>query len=66
MMQVENEFGSYGNVMTNPLDKQYMEYLVSLARTCLGDDVVLYTTDGGDIGYMSRGSLNGSAVRCCL
>ena len=81
MVQMENEYGSYGNVMANPLDKQvstrwsagfvpsliscraqYMEHLVTVARKYLGQNVILYTTDGGDVGYMSRGTLNGSAV----
>ncbi|KAA0145568.1 hypothetical protein FNF28_07864 [Cafeteria roenbergensis] len=62
MVQIENEFGSFGDVAGNPLDKQYMEYLVKMARQHLGDNIVLYTTDGGSVGYMSRGSLNGSAV----
>jgi beta-galactosidase len=62
MVQVENEFGSYGNVQSNPSDKMYMEHLVQLARANLGEDVIIYTTDGGNLGYMSRGSLNGSAV----
>ena len=62
MVQMENEYGSFGNVASNPLDKQYMEHLVAKARQHLGNDVVLYTTDGGSLGYMTRGSLNGSAV----
>jgi len=62
MVQVENEFGSYGNVVTNPKDKQYIEHLVILARSHLGNQVILYTTDGGNTGSMSRGTLNGSAV----
>lgn len=62
MMQVENEFGSYGNVQTNPADLKYMQHLVQLAREKLGEDIILYTTDGGDLSYMTRGSLNGSAV----
>ncbi len=62
MVQMENEFGSYGDVQTNPLDLQYMLHLVALARQYLGNDVVLYTTDGGDEAYMSRGTLNGSIV----
>ncbi len=45
MVQMENEFGSYGNVLTNPLDKRYLEYLVQLARQLLGPNVVLYTTN---------------------
>ncbi|CAA0821140.1 Beta-galactosidase 17 [Striga hermonthica] len=40
MVQVENEFGSYGD------DKDYLHYLVELAKRHLGDDVILYTTDG--------------------
>ena len=40
-LQVENEFGSYGDVSTNPADKQYMEHLVSVARTQLGNNLVL-------------------------
>lgn len=59
MMQIENEYGSYGNVAVNPLDRQYMEFLLSLARSLLGDSIILYTTDGGDTGYMSRGTLPG-------
>lgn len=62
MMQVENEFGSYGDVSTNPADLQYMQHLVGLARRYLGSDLILYTTDGGSLSYMTRGSLNGSAV----
>lgn len=84
MVQIENEYGSYGNVQANPLDKQYMEYLLTLAKQVSGEcaedpagagvtrvrssaqtlgqdpaDVVYYTTDGGDTGYMSRGTLPG-------
>lgn len=62
MVQIENEYGSYGNVASNPLDKQYMEFLLSLAKQTLGadpGDVVYYTTDGGDTGYMTRGTLPG-------
>eukprot|EP01064_Diplonema_japonicum_P015192 TRINITY_DN22959_c0_g1_i1.p1 TRINITY_DN22959_c0_g1~~TRINITY_DN22959_c0_g1_i1.p1 ORF type:complete len:779 (+),score=175.20 TRINITY_DN22959_c0_g1_i1:42-2339(+) len=63
MLQVENEFGSYGNVESNPKDKQYMEYLVQLVHQNLGQDAVkIYTTDGGNTGYMSRGSLKGDVV----
>jgi len=63
MMQVENEFGSYGNVAQVPADRRYMEHLVALAHGRLGEgSVVLYTTDGGSLDYMARGSLNGSSV----
>jgi hypothetical protein len=43
---MENEFGSYGDVSTNPSDKQYMEHLVGVARSFLGPNIILYTTDG--------------------
>lgn len=66
MVQIENEFGSYGNVASNPLDRQYMEHLRSLVLTHLLDNnpanCIIYTTDGGNTGYMSRGTLPGGAV----
>ena len=61
MVQVENEFGSYGDVSTRPADKQYLEHLIAIARAYL-NDTILFTTDGGDTGYMSRGSLKGGDV----
>uniref|UniRef100_A0ACD5U0X7 Uncharacterized protein n=1 Tax=Avena sativa TaxID=4498 RepID=A0ACD5U0X7_AVESA len=51
MVQIENEFGSFGN------DKRYLHYLVLLARRYLGNDVILYTTDGGTIGTLKNGSI---------
>uniref|UniRef100_A0A452ZPD5 beta-galactosidase n=1 Tax=Aegilops tauschii subsp. strangulata TaxID=200361 RepID=A0A452ZPD5_AEGTS len=36
MVQIENEFGSFGD------DKNYLHYLVQLARRYLGNDIVLY------------------------
>eukprot|EP00947_MAST-08B_sp_MAST-8B-sp1_P001809 g1809.t1 len=69
MVQVENEYGSYGDVSTNPADKKYLEHLVELASSLLGNSAVgkfeavqLYTDDGGNSGFMTRGSLNGSSV----
>lgn len=41
---------------------KYMEHLLFLARKHLGQDVVLYTTDGGAESYMRRGSLTGGEV----
>ena len=38
--QVENEYGSYGDVSTNPLDRQYLEHLVKLASDSLGNSAV--------------------------
>ncbi|OMO66266.1 Glycoside hydrolase, family 35 [Corchorus olitorius] len=36
MVQIENEFGSYGD------DKAYLRHLVKLARGHLGEDIILY------------------------
>ncbi|KAK6125040.1 hypothetical protein DH2020_041218 [Rehmannia glutinosa] len=56
MVQVENEFGSYGD------DKAYLHYLVKLARRRLGDDIILYTTDGGTRETLTKGTIPGDAV----
>ncbi|KAL4554058.1 hypothetical protein LXL04_039832 [Taraxacum kok-saghyz] len=56
MLQIENEFGSYG------VDKNYMHHLVNLARSHLGDDLILYTTDGGNRDTLTKGTINGDAV----
>jgi len=61
-VQVENEYGSYGDVSKNPLDKKYLLHLINRARFHLGSNVVLFTTDGGDVSFMTRGSLRGSSV----
>ncbi|PVH62072.1 hypothetical protein PAHAL_3G198700 [Panicum hallii] len=52
MVQIENEFGSFGD------DKNYLHYLVQLARRYLGNDIVLYTTDGGAMGNLKNGSIS--------
>jgi hypothetical protein len=54
--QIENEFGFFGNAAKNPLDKQYLEILVALAREVLGNNVILYTTDGGTLENMQKGA----------
>ncbi|XP_066366539.1 beta-galactosidase 8 [Miscanthus floridulus] len=51
MVQIENEFGSFGD------DKNYLHYLVQLARRYLGNDIILYTTDGGAMGNLKNGSI---------
>mmetsp|Transcript_26095 Transcript_26095/g.62872 ORF Transcript_26095/g.62872 Transcript_26095/m.62872 type:complete len:567 (-) Transcript_26095:168-1868(-) len=62
MVQVENEYGSFGNVMEEPSDRKYMEELIGTARDALGPEAILFTTDGGNLGYMQKGSFNGSSV----
>ncbi|XP_051135682.1 beta-galactosidase 17 isoform X2 [Andrographis paniculata] len=56
MVQVENEYGSYGD------DKAYLHYLVKLARRHLGDDTILYTTDGGTRETLHKGTIPGDVV----
>ncbi len=50
MMQVENEYGSYGN------DKDYLVKLVEIYRDC-GADCVLFTADGVWYNMVVSGSL---------
>nr|KJB56911.1 hypothetical protein B456_009G141300 [Gossypium raimondii] len=56
MVQIENEFGSYGN------DKAYLSHLVKLARGHLGEDIILYTTDGGSRETLEKGTIQGDGV----
>ncbi|KAF7217963.1 beta-galactosidase [Nothobranchius furzeri] len=53
-VQVENEYGSY-----IACDYNYMRHLTQLFRSHLGDEVVLFTTDGGGVNYLKCGSLQG-------
>lgn len=56
MVQIENEFGSYGN------DKGYLHHLVTLARKHLGNNIILYTTDGGTRETLEKGTLSKANV----
>ena len=58
-VQIENEFGSYGDVSTVEPDEQYIRHLLVKARNGLGKDLLLFTTDGGNLAAMKRGSLPG-------
>lgn len=49
-MQVENEYGSYGN------DKEYLRFVEKLMRDC-GMDVLFFTSDGNWKNMLSGGSL---------
>ncbi|XP_068176978.1 beta-galactosidase [Antennarius striatus] len=53
-VQVENEYGSYF-----ACDYNYLRHLSKQFRSHLGDDVVLFTTDGAAVGYLKCGSLQG-------
>ncbi len=50
MMQIENEYGSYGN------DKKYLRYLKDL-MTDLGVKVPFFTSDGGTDTHLNGGTL---------
>ncbi|XP_054929535.1 beta-galactosidase-like [Dermacentor andersoni] len=54
-IQVENEYGSYA-----ACDYVYTAYLRGMIRLYLGNDVVLYTTDGDADGYLKCGKLDGA------
>uniref|UniRef100_A0A8C6U5W3 Beta-galactosidase n=1 Tax=Neogobius melanostomus TaxID=47308 RepID=A0A8C6U5W3_9GOBI len=51
-VQVENEYGSYF-----ACDYNYLRHLTQLFRSHLGDEVVLFTTDGGSVGYLKCGAI---------
>uniref|UniRef100_A0A3Q1EWM3 Beta-galactosidase n=1 Tax=Acanthochromis polyacanthus TaxID=80966 RepID=A0A3Q1EWM3_9TELE len=53
-VQVENEYGSYF-----ACDYNYMRYLSKLFRSHLGDEVVLFTTDGAGVGFLRCGAIQG-------
>ncbi|XP_038141552.1 beta-galactosidase-1-like protein [Cyprinodon tularosa] len=53
-VQVENEYGSYF-----ACDYNYMRHLRTLFRLFLGEDVVLFTTDGNTDMEMTCGTLDG-------
>lgn len=53
-VQVENEYGSYF-----ACDYNYLRHLTQLFRLYLGDEVVLFTTDGGSVGFLKCGSIQG-------
>ncbi|XP_067911216.1 beta-galactosidase isoform X2 [Heterodontus francisci] len=53
-VQVENEYGSYF-----ACDYDYLRHLLKLFRYYLGDEIVLFTTDGAGENYLKCGSLQG-------
>ncbi|XP_030827776.1 beta-galactosidase [Camarhynchus parvulus] len=54
MVQVENEYGSYF-----ACDYDYLRFLLKLFRLHLGDEVVLFTTDGASQFHLKCGALQG-------
>ncbi len=55
MVQIENEYGSYGN------DREYMKWLPEVWRKC-GIEVPFYTSDGATPHMLEAGSLPGAAI----
>ncbi|MCJ8748960.1 hypothetical protein PDJAM_G00170570 [Pangasius djambal] len=53
-VQVENEYGSYF-----ACDFDYLRHLVKLFRSHLGNDVVLFSTDGAGVDYLKCGAMQG-------
>ncbi|KAG5285962.1 hypothetical protein AALO_G00009470 [Alosa alosa] len=53
-VQVENEYGSYF-----ACDYNYLRHLTSLFRSHLGNEVVLFTTDGAGVSYLKCGAIEG-------
>ncbi|XP_023282864.1 beta-galactosidase [Seriola lalandi dorsalis] len=51
-VQVENEYGSYF-----ACDYNYLRHLTKLFRSHLGEQVVLFTTDGAGLNYLKCGSI---------
>ncbi|XP_029356614.1 beta-galactosidase [Echeneis naucrates] len=51
-VQVENEYGSYF-----ACDYNYLRHLTKLFRSHLGQEVVLFTTDGAGLNYLRCGSI---------
>lgn len=54
MVQVENEYGSY-----YACDRNYTAMVRDLLRKYLGEDVVLFTTDGNTDSYLKCGTVDG-------
>jgi beta-galactosidase GanA len=48
MVQIENEYGSFGDCSKNANDAAYMNRLLDLAVDSLGQDVIYSTIDGGE------------------
>ena len=58
MIQVENEYGSYA-LQTKHKDMEYLTSLRDLLINLVGDDVVLFSTDGAGADYLINGAVPG-------
>jgi hypothetical protein len=58
-MQIENEFGSWGNTITNIRDRDYLEFIRNTA-TKYGFKELFFTSDGFGESTGRYGTLPGS------
>ena len=58
MIQVENEYGSFA-MQTNHKDMEYLTSLRDLLIQLVGDDVLLFSTDGAGADYLINGVVPG-------
>merc|ERR1719431_1391105 len=58
MVQVENEYGSYG-LQTGHCDKEYLAMLRDLVLKNVGSDVLLFSTDGAGSDMVMCGKVPG-------
>lgn len=54
ILKVENEYGSYG-----ACDFAYTSHMRDLVRSGLGNNVLLFSTDGSGTGYLKCGKIPG-------
>jgi len=54
-VQIENEYGSYRAI---DCGHDYMAHLHDVARRYLGDNIVLFTTDGDSLDVLKCGTTN--------
>ena len=55
MLQIENENCSFGDVLSEPIEKRYIRALILLVRKHLGNSIILCTTNGVSLFFMERG-----------
>jgi beta-galactosidase len=60
MVQMENEYGSYKTEACSPRGPQYLRHLRDTFLSHLGNDFVLFTTDGSTLDYMKCGTVDGA------
>lgn len=57
---MENEYGSYKEEACSPRGPQYLRHLRDTFNYYLGDDYVLFTSDGSTLDYLKCGTIDGA------